>query len=240
MVVQKSGVKYLSALQTGFAKGIPNIDFHLHTKFTDGLQSVNEMHHQGCDLLLEGILFSEHARKSSGDWFKTFASQIRLLSQTQCMAFVGAETRVVDYNGNVEIGQDIISQCDLVIGSVHRFPDINGNPVSFQDVNPQDALAIEYKLSTALLKNDAINILGHPFGMCYEVFGVIPPDDLMIKLIENTAKSHVAFEINSKYHSNPLQLLRWCRTLHAKMSIGSDAHSRDELGTILKVLQADR
>ena len=45
---------------------IPNIDLHLHTKWTDGENTVEEMHKEAISKGCSHILFSEHSRKNIG------------------------------------------------------------------------------------------------------------------------------------------------------------------------------
>ena len=53
-------------------KATPNVDLHMHTNWTDGKNSVFKMHDYSCKKKLKKILFSEHARSTSGDWFDKF------------------------------------------------------------------------------------------------------------------------------------------------------------------------
>ena len=81
---------------------IPMFDYHMHTNWTDGNNTSYEMYERASKLGLKSILFSEHARKSSEDWFYKFANEIRLLPKSPCQALVGVEAKVVDFDGNIE------------------------------------------------------------------------------------------------------------------------------------------
>ena len=234
----KTGTAYLHEMQTRFNFGVPQIDFHIHTKWTDGINNVKEMYDQACQLNLECILFSEHARATSDDWFPKFATEVRSLPNEPCIALVGAETRIVDYEGNVDISRDILSLCDLVVGSVHRFPGDNGSLLSFEKISPIEVLDLEFKLSKALLDNPSINIIGHPFGMSYFRFGKRPNKNKMFQLIKKAARKGIAFEVNSKYHPDPQELIQWCKKFGVNISLGSDAHSIDEIGKIVQRTKA--
>ena len=54
---------------------IPSIDYHMHTVWTDGQNTSIEMYNQSIKEGLTSILFSEHARKTSIDWFSKFANE---------------------------------------------------------------------------------------------------------------------------------------------------------------------
>ena len=238
--MMKTGEIYLSEITERIDDEIPFVDFHIHTNWTDGLHSVREMYEQASRLKLESILFSEHARKYSSDWFPQFSKEVRNLPRKPCIALVGVEARAVDFNGNLDLSPEILSHCDLVIGSVHRFPGKDGDPLSFDEIMPDEALDIESRLAEALLYNPEINILGHPFGMCYAQFGIIPQEKMILRLAEKAAKNNVAFEINSRYHPDPWRLIQVCKTASTQISLGSDAHSTDEVGIIVQVLKGEK
>ena len=58
-------------------KKIPLVDLHVHTNWTDGKNSVKEMVLAANKLKLETILFSEHSRSSSKNWFNKFSKEVK-------------------------------------------------------------------------------------------------------------------------------------------------------------------
>jgi putative hydrolase len=232
-----SGVRLLSLISENIERSIPKVDFHIHTNWTDGLHSVQEMYEAACQLNLECILFSEHARKSSISWFRSFASEVRALPRKPCLALLGVEARVIDFDGNIGIDNDIISLCDLVIGSVHRFPGKEGVPLSFEEVSQNEALEIEFTLTEKLLNNSYIQILGHPMGMCYSKYGATISNRKIVQLVKKAKENGIAFEVNSKYSPNPWKFVKLCRDIGALISLGSDAHSKEKVGEIINVLR---
>jgi len=230
----------LSEITDRIDREIPRVDLHIHTSWTDGAHGVGEMFEQACRLNLEAVLFSEHARRTSIDWFGRFAREVRALPRESCLALVGVEAGVKNFKGDLDLDEEITSLCDLVMGSVHRFPGKNGTPLSFEEVSPDKALDTEFRLAEALLDNPGIHILGHPFGMCYAMFGRTPSKDMLARLMEKAARNNVAFEINSKYHPDPWALIRLCKDVGARISLGSDAHSRSRIGGIIQVLERER
>jgi putative hydrolase len=228
---------YLAELQTLSRQRIPRFDFHLHTQWTDGEAGVSEMHCRAEAVGLNTILFSEHARKTSADWFKNFEKEVRSLSGKKCQALVGVETKVEDFQGNLDCAEAILKRCDLVMASVHRFPGEKGIVRQFDEVLRTEAVELEFKLACAILKNPKVDILAHPFGMCFRRFGIFPPKEKIRALIEETAKTRIAFEINCHYHPEPWLLIDWCQEMGARVSLGSNAHRLDEVGKIVRVLE---
>ncbi|MSO89950.1 MAG: hypothetical protein EXQ89_08320 [Rhodospirillaceae bacterium] len=217
---------------------VPRVDFHMHTTWTDGHDTVVGMHQAAISHRLEAILFSEHARRTSDDWFGNFAAEVRKVSTDHCRAWVGAECKVLDFDGGIDTCEAIIKASDLVMASVHRFPDPNGNNMQrFADVNPEAAVEIEMRLMLAALDNPAVDILGHPFGISRSRFKKDPSEAQFRAVIEKAAATGVAFEINSQYHANPCDLVRWCREAGALVSLGSNAHRAGEVGDIVRALE---
>ena len=226
-----------SFMQERFSStNVPFVDFQMHTRWTDGSNTVREMYEQAVRVGLSAMLFSEHARRTSEEWFGRFAAEVRALPELPCRAFVGVETRIEDVYGNIDCTPAILAQCDMVLASVHRFPDGNGGLRSFESVNPAEAEALEFALASAALDNPSVTVLAHPFGMCYRRYKIAPSEKRIRLLIEKAAKTGVAFEVNAYYHPEPWTMLRWCWQAGAAFSLGSDAHHRDEVGNIHRVL----
>lgn len=216
---------------------IPAIDFHLHTDWTDGEDSIAAVHQAAVDAGLDTILFSEHGRKTSVDWFPDFAAKIRELPVKPCRALVGVESKIEDRDGNIDVADEMVDAADLVMASVHRFPGPDGAPVPFEKMDPNDVVEFEFQLSWAALSNPVIDILGHPFGMSLHRFGVEPPEDKLRALMERSAAFGVMFEINSYYHPDPWRLIIMCREAGTDISLGSNAHSTKHVGDIVRTLK---
>jgi histidinol phosphatase-like PHP family hydrolase len=230
-------IDHLEPLQKISRWNVLRRDFHLHTAWTDGAQSVKEMHESAIMGGLECILFSEHVRKTSGDWFPRFAEEVRDLPRDLCWALVGLEAKVENFDGEIDTVPDILAEADLVMASVHRFPGEQGIVHGTQGYTPERVIDLEFRLAYAALDNPHVDILGHPFGMCYRRFKIHPPERKMGELIAKAAKTGVAIEINSYYHPDPWQMIEWCQCAGARISLGSNAHSIEEVGRIIRILE---
>jgi putative hydrolase len=186
---------------------------------------------------LATVLYSEHSRKTSVDWFPSFAAQVRALPQTPCKAYVGTEVKVESRDGDIDTNPEISGLCDFVMASVHRFIGPDGRTLQFEQTDPDAAVDLEFDLSWAVLENPQVDILGHMFGMSYRRFNRVPPDDRIHSLIARAAEYGVAVEVNSYYHPNPYRMIEWCRDLNAYITFGSNAHSLAEVGAIKRLLE---
>ena len=218
---------------------LPRVDCHLHTSWTDGESSVRDVYSAAVNNNLSTILFSEHSRKSSTDWFQKFAKEVRELPSTPCKAYVGTEVKVETHEGDIDTNLEIMNYCDFIMASVHRFVDVEGKTIQFSDTDPSQSIDLEYQLTWAALSNPSVDILGHMFGMSYKRFGQTPSDEIIKELISRAASFGVAIEVNSYYHPNPLKMLQWCQEYGARVSFGSNAHSLEKVGEIVRMLQKE-
>lgn len=234
--------KTLLANQNFDRNNLPLFDLHLHTNWTDGKNSVSAMYSEAVKYGLKYILFSEHVRMSSDKWFLKFANEVRECKNINCLAFVGIETKIINFNGELDVSSFIVENCDSIMASVHRFPGeegiINKNLDDFiKNSSYDDPINTEYKLANLILENSQVNILGHPFGMSYKRFKLNPPRKKIIDLIKKAAKMGVAFEINSRYHPDLWDLIDLCKKHEAIISLGSNAHSIVEVGAVISQLK---
>jgi putative hydrolase len=216
---------------------LPQIDSHVHTSWTDGEAGVKEVYEAAVKKKLTTVLFSEHSRKTSGDWFPLFADEVRALPSLPCKAYVGTEVKVESQNGDIDTVPAISGLCDFVMASVHRFVDSNGRTMQFDDTDPDEAVDLEFQLSWAVLENPRVDILGHMFGMSFKRFNVVPPDDKICKLISRAAELGVTIEVNSYYHPNSRKIMQWCSDYNANVTFGSNAHTLESVGSIMKHLE---
>ncbi len=218
---------------------LPKTDCHLHTCWTDGDASVADVYSAAVKNRLEAVLYSEHSRKTSTNWFKSFADEVRALPSTPCRAYVGTEVKVETRAGDIDTTPEISEHCDLIMASVHRLIDANDVTIQFAETNPDQSVELEYDLTWAVLQNPQVDILGHMFGMSYRRFKQTPPDTMICELIARAANYGVAVEVNSHYHPDALQMVRWCQEFDARISFGSNAHALNEVGAIMRQLDRE-
>lgn len=218
---------------------LPRVDCHLHTSWTDGADTVEEVYRAALDNGLTTILYSEHSRKSSTGWFHKFAEKVRALPTTPCRAYVGTEVKVETRAGDIDTIPAISDQCDFIMASVHRLIDANDVTIEFANTDPAQAVELEYDLTWAALENPQVDILGHMFGMSYRRFGLTPSDERIRELIARAAQFGVAVEVNSHYHPDALKMLKWCQEFDARIAFGSNAHELKAVGSIMRQLQRE-
>jgi putative hydrolase len=206
-----------------------NREMHLHTDYVDGEPSIAEVIRKAESLGLAEIAFTEHVRADSA-WFPEFAGQIRRqAARSGVRVLVGAEVRITDFDGSLDITPEIREHCDIVLASVHRFPGSNGKRLSFADVPRGDFAAIEYRLARGFLRSGGADVLAHPGGMSLRQVGAFP-DEFFRSLMVECRESGVAIEISTSYLRDLPAFLRLLAETDPLVSIGSDAHKLEEIG----------
>lgn len=218
--------------------GIPRIDSHVHTNWTDGENSVGEIYEKAKNLQLDRIVFTEHTSKTSEFWFNTFADEISKLALSNTEFHIGTEVRICNLSGEIEILDSTYNRCELILASVHRFPDHDGNIIEFSAMSIDKVLDLEFSLMKSAIKNSQANIIAHPFGMSLVRFNLLPTLEMWLELIELSRKHGVALEINSKYHKNFSFILNLFIQENALISIGSDVHEIDRVGNCVKKIES--
>lgn len=219
-------------------KKCPKVDLHNHTTWTDGENTVKEMLEVAKEKKIEHIFFSEHSRNSSGDWFNKFSNEVKNMSTETCKGYAGTEVKVLDYDGKLDLNENIEKKSKFIMASVHRFPgekgDIKKNKIK---LSSEQAIKIEFELSLAAIENPKTLILGHPFGMSLKRFKTIPDNKLFEEIIIKCKKFDKVFEINANYHNEINYLVQLCLEKDTLISLGSNAHNIKEVGKILKLIK---
>ena len=229
----------MSQLLKNFTKLLINRegDSHLHTNWTDGENTIDEMIRAAQSSGLKWIIFSEHNRKNSDYSYREFCREIQIKSSKykNITLLKGAECKIKNYSGELDISEEAIDFSDIITGVVHRFPGEKGNilktPTNCFSKNQKiDALNKEKELMMAGIKAKSFSVLGHPFGMTIRRFGLIPKIEYFEELMIECKKNNIIFELNYKYHEKIMSsLLNLLESININWTIGSNSHSCQEL-----------
>ena len=73
--------------------------------------------------------------------------------------------------------------------------------------------------------------------MSIKRFNILPDKKLFDDIILKCKKYDKVFEVNANYHPNVNYLIEECLKHNTIISLGSNAHSADEIGLILKLIK---
>ncbi len=210
----------------------------MHTDWTDGEASVAAVIRRAHDVGLAELAFTEHARSDSSyypDFFREVDSAGA--ATPDLTIYRGFEVKALGDDGTLDISSAMQAAADIVLGSVHSFPLPDGSVAPAARFGERAAYDMEFNLAKGIIDGGNADVLSHAGGMCLRTFGVFPTE-YMEELIALAARKSVAFEINTSYHAAVLDPLLSLLARHdPPVSVGSDAHRLDEIGTCRDLLR---
>jgi len=206
----KNWERYSDYLETG--------DFHVHTNYTEGSSSVDEMCRQAITNNLKLICFAEHVRRQISYDYDALLSEIERARERypDLVILSGCEAKVLDTKGSLDVSEEILKKAEIVVASFHGF--------SYGSRH-------EY-LSAALgmLKNPRVDIWGHPATFLRNVD--LGPDEQR-KLIEVCISNFVIIEDSlAEPYTTHQTFTDLARGMSATVVQNSDAHSKEEIKLI--------
>lgn len=214
-----------------------NVDFHLHSTWTDGKNTVSEIIENAKHNKLHSIAITDHIRRES-TYFDEYQQEIVRLNhqEKELNIYVGFEAKVMDFNGNIDVHESVVQKADIAIVSVHRYP-LGCNLYDASDFKQTIAQEIELELSLAALKKGGFNVLGHPGGMSLNYFKEFPAH-FFEEIIIECVKNDIAFDFNGRYHARAIYELHPLLKKHnPHVSIGTDSHNINPMGKWNKQLR---
>jgi putative hydrolase len=211
-------------------------DFQMHTRWTDGEHSAAEVIEAAKKAGLTDIAFTEPIRSDS-TYFADFFKEIDALRKDAGLnIWIGAETKVLNPEGDLDITPRDYAKAEIVLGSVHRINTGTGF-VHPRELKAEACRIYELGLSLAMVRRGEIDVLAHPAGMSVRFHGGFPKVYLE-ELIKTIAATDVAFELNTKYRTEEFShdCLELCRKYNPYVSIGSDVHTLDQVGQSRRIL----
>ena len=197
-------------------------DLHMHTNWSDGLNSVKEMVKTARKIGYNFIAITDHSQSSR---IANGLNSTRLFSQIEQIRdlneridgldiLAGSEVDILK-DGQLDFSDQVLSKLDVVVASVHSNFGMNET-----DMTKRLIQAIE---------NPFVDILGHPTGrllMRRPEYALNPS-----AVIDAAIANGVALEINaspSRLDLGP-DIVKHARDKGAMISINTDAHSAENL-----------
>ncbi len=189
-------------------------EWHIHTNYTDGENSVFEICKRAKELEIPLIAFTEHVRRELTYDFNEFLNDIEQAREEfpEIIILSGVEAKVLpDYSLNVE--DNIIREVDYPIFAFHSFP--------------WDR-KLYLKCLKKVIKNKYVNAWAHP-GLFLQRTGFsLTVDEL--RGIFNLMKRHdVLLEVNRRYNLPEKEWINMASEMGVKTVRGSDVHSIEQL-----------
>jgi len=157
-------------------------DSHVHTRFSDGKSTVDEIRIAAISRGLEYVVISDHVRKDIKYKYEDLLDEIESANKRGGVCLIpGAEAKVLSPDGELDISDNVFDMCDILIGSVHSLG------------------SMTIKEAYIGLVNSRCDILGHPYNMPIEL--LIQLGDKMVELNERYPLSHEMLSRMSKLNA---------------------------------------
>ena len=198
-------------------------DLHVHSRWSDGLNSIREMAEKAIELGYEYICFADHAEKLkvagglTPEEIEKRQKEIDGLNEEfkgRVTILAGAELNI-DNDGTVDYPDALLERFDVVTASIHK-----GFNQSKEQLTERTIKA---------MGNRHIDVIGHPTG---RILGKRPPFALDVDLVlEAAAKTGTFMELNSFPDRLDLKddYLREAKRRGVKIVISTDAHLANHL-----------
>lgn len=212
---------------------IPRHDFHLHTDFTDGKSTIADYAERAFALGLNAIGFPEHCNARSA-WLIPFVDAIKAARETwngKLNLLWGIEAKAIDYSGTLAAPDFMVAAAEYIYGAFHS----SLSEIKFTKLTPAEAVDMEYRVTLGMIRARSCHAVAHPGGLSQKYHGGFSIE-LFDELARQAAAHDVALEINSGYGADVASHLAICQRHECGIVLGSNAHHRDQLGHIIRVL----
>ncbi|MFW5999477.1 MAG: DNA polymerase/3'-5' exonuclease PolX [Halanaerobiaceae bacterium] len=196
-------------------------DLHIHTDYSDGAYSLEQMVKACSDRGYSYMGITDHSRSlqvAHGLSVDRVYEQIREIERLQekydIQIISGIEADIL-LDGSLDYDDEVLSGFELVIASIHT-----GFGQSQEQITDRIISAME---------NDHVNIVAHPRGRILGRRSAYRVD--MEKVISSAASTGTSLEINASPYRLDLddKLVRRAADAGVKIAINTDAHHGDEL-----------
>lgn len=200
------------------------LDTHSHSLVSGhSYSTIREMALVAKEKGLELLGITEHSITMPGTCNRFYFENLGAVERDKYAVelMLGVELNIMDYNGEVDLENEVLKRMDLVIASLHT-PCIKSGTIE------QNTAAL-----TKVMDNPYVQIIGHPDDSRY-------PVDYR-ELVKAAKEHHVILELNNSSLSplsvrkspkeNDRKMLRYCMEYQVPIVVGSDAHVDTRVGS---------
>ncbi|MDU1540551.1 MAG: phosphatase [Paeniclostridium sordellii] len=201
----------------------PIIDLHCHTiasghAYSTLKENIDEAKEKGLKYL--GV--SDHAPEMPGSTHPFYFGNLGVIKEeiNGIKMLKGIEANIMDFDGNLDIPEDVVGKLDYVIASLHP-PCIS--PGSKEE---------NTKAVLCAMENEEVKIIGHlddsRYPVDYETVVKKAKQTNTLLEINNSSLRPNSFRVGAT--KNAQELLNLCKKYNVKVILGSDAHIYYQVG----------
>ena len=205
------------------------MDFHTHT--IAGGHAYSTLQENIASAMEQGLKFlgySEHGPMMPGGPHFLYFKNMKVLPREfgNLKLFCGVEANIMDYNGTLDLEEELLSKLDYCIASLHT---LCCKPGTVEE---------NTRAVVGAMKNPYVTILGHPddsrYPLDYEVVVKTAKEEKVLLEVNNSSMDPKNARQNGR--ENVVTLLRTCMKYDCPIVLGSDAHFSDAVGNFAEVL----
>ena len=196
-------------------------DFHLHSKWSDGVNEIEDMIQSGKKRGLKYLVLTDHSQSlhiAHGLSPQRIRKQITLVRKLNKKArgitvLIGSEVDILK-DGSLDYKDSILKELDFVVASVHSYFKLPKKEMTQRIIKA--------------MQNKYVNVIGHPTG---RLIGERAAYEIDLEQICQAAKdTNTALEINSQPWRLDLndQMARRARELGVTLAINTDSHEKNQ------------
>jgi len=197
-------------------------DLHVHTKYSDGVNSIEEIANYAKKLGYEYIAITDHsytlqiAKGITEDEIRKQINEINKINERMEDIYIlsGIEANI-DANGKIDVKNDLLKDLDYVVACIHYGFKQSEEKITERIINA--------------MHNDYVNAIGHPTG---RLINKREPYRVNLeKIFETASKLNIFLEINAYPERLDLSDINCFngRNYNIKFVIGTDAHDISHL-----------
>ncbi len=200
------------------------MDMHTHTIASGHAYStLKEMALAAADKGLELLGVTEHGPGIPGTCDEMYFRNIRSIPRTRwgVELMIGAEINITDYDGKLDLDEDILRRLDIRLAGIHKYCYTFGTPEQNTDA------------VINAIKNPWVDIISHPddgkCGFDYDALAKAAEENEVLLELNNNSL-HPAMHRKNVFENN-VALLNACKRRGIPVIIDSDAHIEFAIGS---------
>lgn len=204
----KAWKRYREYLATG--------EWHVHTRYSDGHNTVQECCRKAVELGVPLIAFTEHVRRDLDYDFNAFLADIEEARETfDLIILSGCEASILP-GGELNAPRWIFQEIDYPIASFHAFP---------------HDLSLYVSSLVTCFQNEHVNSWAHP-GAFLNRSNLELTDNDLVAILKEMAARGIALEKNRKYGVPEDRWIELACRYGVPLIRGSDIHAVEEFATV--------
>lgn len=200
-------------------------DFHIHTNYSDGVSSPAEMVEVASGKGLEVVAITDHGPETHvgirrGEIGQMIEDVRIVQDDVDICVLLGLEVNILDSNGRVDVGEDVLEELDIVVGGVHDM----GSFLSSSELSRE-----YFDRVIGCMESGLVDVLTHPFWY-HEDLSKYYNKEKLARFAKVSNETNTAIELNEKYQVPNKNVLSMLKKEGITFCIGTDAHRPGEIG----------